>query len=58
MTNPDDNRAAFEAWAIEHNQTIVKNHGNTMYRSSQTHVAWLAWQAAIEHAMKTMCNRS
>ena len=56
----DDNRAAFEAWAeskyMEVERIIFDNLD--LYEDSETDVSWRAWQAAIEHAMKTMCDRS
>ena len=58
MTNPDDNRAAFEAWSrVElHWLGLTTHRGDDdeyHYDYSEVNTAWLAWQAAIEHAMKT-----
>lgn len=55
----DDQRAAFEAWASRHTSTMhVELDHSGIYIHHATQVAWLAWQAAIEHAKKTMCNRN
>ncbi len=56
MNNPDDNRAAFEAWAMQSGWFIgyeldTDDSGEYEYCSVQK--CWLAWQAAIEHAKKT-----
>lgn len=64
MSNTDDQRAAFEAWATvnepELNLTVhpKKSAWPGEYKFQSTHCAWLAWQAAIEHAKQTMCNRN
>ena len=67
MTNPDDqSRAAFEAWAKStfryiclHRYEHPQYDGDPLpYKSSMCDAAWLAWLAAIEHAMKTMSERS
>lgn len=56
MTNTDDQRAAFEAWAKSRNAPIEITAN--VYHNVSVEFAWLAWQAAIEHAKKTMCNRN
>lgn len=56
MTNTDDQRAAFEALAKDRDMHLHRAGHN--YQSIITQEAWLAWQAAIEHAKKTMCNRN
>jgi len=59
MSNTDDQRAAFEAWASRHTSTMhVELDQAGIYIHHVTHMAWLAWQEAIEQAKKTMCNRS
>ena len=56
MTNTDDQRAALEAWAKSRNAPIEITAN--VYHNVSVEFAWLAWQAAIEHAKKTMCNRN
>ena len=44
----DDQRAAFEAWAKSRNAPI--DITANVYHNVSVEFAWLAWQAAIEHA--------
>jgi len=50
MSNTDDQRAAFEAWVNGRWSTDKIPDWSNEYKSAMTHVAWMAWQAAIEHA--------
>lgn len=61
MINPDDSRAAFEAWAksppFEHRCTrYPPDHAAWpgVYENICVEFAWLAWQAAIEHSEKLL----
>jgi len=67
LTKPqDDNRAAFEAWYcsvfrfghLERFKHPQYDGDPLPYKLLSCNTAWLAWQAAIEHAKKTMCERS
>jgi len=58
MSNTDDQRAAFEAWVNGRWSTDKIPDWSNEYKSAMTHVAWMAWQAAIEHAKKTMGERN
>ena len=58
MSNTDDQRAAFEAWALRHHASIdrmndIDDPYPGQYKNYSTAMSWLAWQAAIEHAKKT-----
>jgi hypothetical protein len=57
MSNTDDQRAAFEAWC-ETRHLDTERYECGVYEWYYTEAAWIAWQAAIEHAKKTMCNRN
>lgn len=61
MSNTDDQRAAFEAWFISDvngSGADLDRHESDVYEIYATQISWEAWQAAIEHAKKTMCNRN
>ena len=56
-----DQREALETWAKSPTTGVRVSYDNGktwVYDNRTTEVAWQAWQAAIEHAKKTMCNRS
>ena len=53
MSNTDDQRAAFEAWAkskFVSTDLLIDNFGVGAYRDPAIQFAWQAWRAAIEHA--------
>jgi hypothetical protein len=52
----DEQRQAFEAWAKSRNAPI--DITANVYHNVSVEFAWVAWQAAIEHAKKTMSNRN
>jgi hypothetical protein len=60
----DDQREAFETWvASRHASSLRFAFDDTdnypgHYKNYSVQLAWEAWQAAIEHAKKTMCNRN
>jgi hypothetical protein len=61
----NEQREAFEAWMREQNyeQQFDRfdedhEHQPNEYEDWNCQVAYEAWQAAIEHAKKTMCNRN
>ncbi len=55
----DDQRAEFEAAASKMpNLHSFERRADGVYIMWGTEVAWQAWQAAMEHAKRTMCNRN
>lgn len=62
----EQHRADFEAWiSAEPNNFGVSRYPDSMgaqwagqYRTFTVQLAWCAWQAAIKHLKKTMCNRN
>jgi hypothetical protein len=63
-----NNNSQFEKWASQQQgytrldlekyafDCILGKEGE--YRSRETTIAWLAWQAATEYSMKNTCNRN
>ena len=59
--NESGQRAAFEAWFIADvngSGADLDQDENDTYEINSTQLAFEAWQAATEHAKKTMCNRN